>query len=247
MFKFQGKTALVTGAAKRLGRAVVLALARSGCNVVIHYNRSAADAENTAEVARRENVGVQTLSSDLSDPDGIDGLFDSALTLTGKIDFLVNSASIFPRDELFDLTFESIENNLRINTLAPFVLTRKMAGITDSGAVVNFLDTRILDYDKHHVSYHLSKQMLFSLTRMLSAELAPGIRVNAVAPGLILPPPGENESFLERMKGTNLLNTYGSIEQIAVTTLFLLWNTFITGQVIYVDGGRHIKGRFYGS
>ncbi len=111
--------------------------------------------------------------------------------------------------------------------------------------VVNFLDTMIRDYDKKHVPYHVSKKVLQDLTRMMAVEYAPKLRVNAVAPGLVLPPLGKDESYLERLKHTNPLQSYGSGEQIAHAVVFLLTNEFITGQCIYVDGGRNLRGAMY--
>jgi pteridine reductase len=104
------------------------------------------------------------------------------------------------------------------------------------------LDTRVAGYDRQHVAYHLSKQMLCTLTRMMAVEFAPRIRVNAVAPGLILPPEGKGMDYLEGLKGTNPLNQYGSAEDISAAAVFLIGSAFITGQGIHVDGGRHLKG-----
>ena len=110
---------------------------------------------------------------------------------------------------------------------------------------MNMLDCRIVDYDKQHVAYHLSKQMLYQTTRLLALELAPGIRVNGVAPGLILPPSGEEAAFLEARKQTNPLYRVGSESDVVDAVRLLISNEFITGQVIFVDGGRHLRGSVY--
>ena len=246
MFEFPGKTALVTGAGRRLGKETALALARANCNIIIHYNKSRKAAEETAHIAVGAGVKAWTLAADLCEPDEPESLISRAVEVGGAIDYLINAASIFPEGALLDLTSEELLRNMQINSLAPFTLIRDFAAQKREGAVVNFLDARYVDYDRKHVPYHLSKRMLFSLTRMLADELAPLIRVNAVAPGLILPPPGKDQSYLDELSGTNPLKTHGSAEQIAMTVLFLLWNTFVTGQVIFVDGGRNLKGRFYG-
>ena len=114
------------------------------------------------------------------------------------------------------------------------------------GVIVNFLDTRIEDYDRKHAAYHLSKRMLYTLTRMMAIEFAPLVRVNAVAPGLILPPPGKDESYLAQLAHTNPLGRYGDPSHIVEAVLFLVRNDFVTGQVVFVDGGRHLKGKMYG-
>lgn len=251
MFDIAGTTAIVTGGAKRLGRETAMTLARSGCNVVVHYNTSEREAEAVAASARELGVRAWAVAADLASPEEASRLMERASSIAGEVELLVNSASVFPPGTLDQLTEESLSLNLRLNTLSPLFLARRFRDEVESrggsGAIVNFLDTRILDYDRNHVAYHLSKQALFALTRMMSNEFAPTVRVNAVAPGLILPPPGEDDSFLDRLSHTNPLNTHGSAEQVAATVLFLLWNRFVTGQVIYVDGGRHMKGRFYGS
>ena len=251
VFEIRGKTALITGGAKRLGRYTALELARAGCNVVVHYRNSANDAESLRKEIRALGVDSWSVQANLSQPDEARELIPRSIEVGGSIDYLVNSASIFPADSIDGLTEESLHANLRVNTLSPLSLAnglrKHLEGTGRSGCVVNFLDTRILDYDRDHISYHLSKRSLFSLTRIMSAEYAPRLRVNAVAPGLVLPPPGEDDSYLDRLAHTNPLQTHGSGEQIAKTVLFLVWNEFITGQVVYVDGGRHMTGRFYGS
>jgi len=125
-------------------------------------------------------------------------------------------------------------------------LSRALAAQGRSGQVLNLLDCRILSYDAEHAAYHLSKRMLFSLTRMLALELAPRLRVNAVAPGLILPPPGRDEAYLQALARTNPLQRHGGAGDVVRAALFLMQSGFVTGQVIYVDGGHHMTGRTYG-
>jgi len=240
------KTALVTGGAKRLGRAVAIGLADAGANVVIHYNTSSNAAEELRRLLLGKGVNAWTLGGDLSQPRIAEGLFDVAEQEAGDISILINSASIFPSDGLRDVDEASLEPNIRINALAPFLMTKALAARGREGSVINFLDTRIVDYDREHVSYHLSKRMLFSLTRMSALEFAPRLRVNGIAPGLILPPPGKDETYLAGMAHTNPLNTYAGAEDIVDTALFLLRSRFVTGQVVYVDGGRHMLGGVYG-
>ncbi|MGD0090723.1 MAG: SDR family oxidoreductase [Planctomycetota bacterium] len=241
-----GKTALVTGAAKRLGRAVALALAREGVNVIVHYSTSASEAEATAREIRRQRVKAWTLRADLAEPAQVQGLFAEALKVAGPVAYLVNNASVFAPSRLTDFTAEELQANVQLNALAPLFLARALAAQHRAGAVVNFLDARIADYDREHAAYHLSKRMLHSLTKMMALEFAPLVRVNAVAPGLILPPPGKDEAYLRRLVNTNPLHRIGTPEGVAAAAVFLLRSEFITGQVIYVDGGRHLKGCVYG-
>lgn len=254
----KGKTALITGGAKRIGAACALALAGAGADIVLHYHRSFREAEKTAEKIRGLEVNAWPLKADLESEEETRGLFENALDMTGGLDILVNSASIFPDNTVDTFTWEDLEQNLRVNTWAPLLLSRlfaaqeRFSGLEDPpkaaklGNIVNFLDTRITDNDKNHAAYALSKRNLFTLTRMLSLACAPGIKVNAIAPGLILPPPGEDEGYLEKLRHTNPMRRVGKLEDISSALLFLVTNSFISGQVIFVDGGRRIKGSMYG-
>ena len=243
--RLRGKTALVTGGAKRLGRAICLALAQDGANIILHYNASIAEAEDTAQDLRKHGGEVSTLSADLSDPEQAKRLFSDALEIAPSVDILINNASIFPADRLDALSLEGLTENLNINAFSPLVLSTAFAKQNRPGTIINLLDARIVDYDKEHVSYHLSKRVLHTLTCMMALEYAPTIRVNALAPGLILPPEGKDEEYLKSLADSNPLNTHGTADQVAEAVLFLLNAEFITGQVIYIDGGRHLKGHLY--
>ncbi len=245
MIELSGKTALVTGGAKRIGASIVMALARAGVHVGIHCRRAQGEAESLAAQAHGLGVQARVFSGDLSHRQGADLLMDWALESMGPIDFLINNASIFPEQTLNDLTIEEVHRNVDINALAPLLLGRRWAAQGREGAIVNLLDARISDYDREHVPYHLSKRMLLTLTRIMAVEFAPKVRVNAVAPGLILPPEGKDAAYLESLKNSNLLRCHGSAEEVAEAVLFLLRSGFITGQVIYVDGGRNLRGCMY--
>lgn len=241
----KGKTALITGAAMRIGRALALALADRGANVVVHYNRSEEAAAALCEDLRRLGVSAWMVEGDLADSAVVGSLFQRALDRVGPIDILINNASIFEKDTLWESTEQSLHRNFQIHSLAPLALARDFARQARGGHIVNLLDTRVTVYDRKHVSYHLSKRMLLTLTRMLAIELAPAIAVNAVAPGLILPPAGEDESYLEKLAHCNPLHRYGDPTDVTEAVLFLLGSRFVTGQVIYVDGGYHMKGHMY--
>lgn len=241
----KGKTALITGAAKRLGAATALELATQGAGVVVHYGRSRTEAEEVAQAVKAAGAPAWTVTADLADPAAAAGLVDRAVELAGPLDILVNNAGIFPRGTLETLTAADLHANIDVNALAPLLLSRRFYAQGRPGSIVNMLDARITDFDRQHAPYHLSKRMLFSLTRMTAVEFAPAVRVNAVAPGLILPPDGEDETYLERLAHTNPLGRHGSPGDIANAILFLVRSEFITGQIIFVDGGRHMKGAMY--
>ena len=132
-----GKTALLTGAAKRLGRTVALSLADSGCSVIVHYNRSESDALDVAEEAKKSGVKAWTISADLTDIGQVKRLIGSACDRASKIDFLVNNASIFPLSTLYDIDTDSMQETMNVNALAPFILSREFARHTEAGAIVN--------------------------------------------------------------------------------------------------------------
>jgi pteridine reductase len=242
-----GKVALVTGAAKRLGRAMALALADAGAHVFVHFGRSADAAALVAEQVRERGVQAWTGQADLADPEAAKRLIADAIKQAGAVDILINNASIFPAGRVLDVAPEHIHGNVNVHAVAPLMMMQAMALQGIEGRIVNLLDSRMNDYDRQHAAYQLSKRMLFTLTRMMALELAPRIAVNAVAPGLILPPPGEDDDYLQKLAHTNPLQRHGNAQDIADAVLFLLQSRFITGQVIYVDGGRHIKGNVYGS
>jgi pteridine reductase len=256
-----GQTVLITGAARRVGRSIALALADQGANIVVHYNTSRAEAEALVGELRDRGVKATALQASLDDPTEIPRMWRQATAWApqGLISFLVNNASIFPSDTLGSLDQQSLDRNLSVNALAPLQLIRLFAdqgqvtrGAREkgsrkhSGCVVNLLDSRIGGYMKQHVSYALSKRVLFSLTRMLALELAPRIRVNAVAPGMILAPEGPGGEELERLAARAPLARWGQPEDVANAVVFLIRNDYLTGQVIYADGGAFIKEDLYG-
>lgn len=245
-FDLKGKTALVTGAAKRLGREIALALADKGMHLVLHYRQSLNEAKALAEECQAKGVKAYTVSADLMAVSDVPGMLAKAVALAGPLDVLVNSASIFEESRLNDFVVEDLYRNINVNAMAPLLLARKFHAQGRAGAIVNLLDCRIADYDEAHVAYHLSKRMLFSLTRMMAVEFAPALRVNAVAPGLILPPVGKDQAYLDSLAHTNPLNCCGAPEDVVSAVMFLLESPFVTGQVIYVDGGRHLRGSMYG-
>lgn len=242
---FEGKRVLITGAAKRLGRETALSLARRGAQLAIHYNTSAQAAE--ALCGEMEALGTKaiTVQGDLEVEESVESLFQDTWDALGGLEMLVNNASIFPSNRLDDLAFSDLQPSLRVNAWAPFILTRsfwrKVVGTKRSGSVVNLLDTRLVGKDLAHSAYHLSKAMLAELNTMMALEFAPELRVNGVAPGAVLPPEEMDEAYLESLTRTLPLRRRGYPEDIADAVVYLLGASFVTGQVIFVDGGRHIR------
>lgn len=241
----KGKTALVTGAAKRIGAAIAAVLAERGTHVVIHYNRSEAEALQLAKDIMDRGGHASTVQGGLDDAHDVERLMETAIQECGKVDILVNNASIFNEMKFMDSTDAGVWENMMINAMAPMFLAQRFAAQGMSGAIINMIDTMVMDYDRKHVPYHISKKTLHVLTKIMAVEFAPTIRVNAVAPGLILPPEGQDEAYLARLASSNPLNRYGNTGDIVRAVLYLLESDFVTGQTLYVDGGRHLRGHMY--
>lgn len=235
----KGRTALVTGAGKRIGREISLALAGEGVNVIVHYSRSSREAEKLKEEVFSKGVKSWLVKADF-DKNEYEGLVERAAAATGGIDILVNNASIFPMSRLDEITLEGLFSNVRVNAWAPFALTRDLRKLMKKGRVVNLIDSRTQGYDWSHVEYILSKHLLAELTKMMAIEYAPDVVVNGVNPGLILPPPGKEMDYLEKMDSTVPRKRHGSPKDISDAVLYLLKSDFLIGEVINVDGGRHL-------
>lgn len=237
-----GRTALITGGAKRIGREAALALAEQGANVVVHYNRSDEAALLLTAELERKGVSAWTVQADFRRPHEYGTLIERASRLAGGLDILINNASIFPTEALGGLNWAGFSADMEVNAWVPLVLSRDFARGLGRGAIVNLHDTHLEGFDFRHAGYILSKHVLAALTRMMALELAPNVTVNAVAPGLILPPPGADEGYLRSHAGRLPLRKHGGPRDIAEAIVFLIRSDFVTGQVIYVDGGRHLEG-----
>ncbi|MDJ0763812.1 MAG: SDR family oxidoreductase [Myxococcota bacterium] len=246
MYDLKNRTALVTGGAKRIGRAICLGLAQSGANVVVHYNTSASAADALIDELASFDVKAWKLNWDLSSRVETQEAMARVNGLAGPVDILVNSASIFPKNRITEFSGEDLDLNIQVNAFAPLLLSRAFADQASNGVIINLLDSRITGTDDAHAAYHLSKRMLYAMTRILALELAPSIRVGGVAPGLVLPPPGEDETYLEKNKHTLPLKRFGDADSVVAAVDFLIRSDFITGQIIFVDGGRHVRSALYG-
>jgi len=242
-----GQVALVTGGALRLGRAIAEGLAADGADVVIHYGASSEAAEGLAEQLRARGGRAFIVQADLAVGQEVEGLVQRAVALAGRMDLLVNNASVFPPGDLAALRPSELTQNLQVNAWAPLMLSRELAGFGRPAQVVNLLDARIASSaDPDHVAYYLSKRMLADLTRLLALELAPGIRVNGVAPGAVLAPADAAPGYLEGLAAGLPLRRTGGSADIVRAVRFLVQSPFVTGQVIFVDGGQHLKGSVHG-
>ncbi len=239
----QGKTILITGAARRLGKVMAHALADAGANIVIHYGQSEKEAEETAQEIRALGVQAWTLQHDLTNLPTLTEMLAAAWKLS-PIDALVNSASIFEPLQWDTTTLEDWQRHMDINLTAPFLLTQAFAKMVNQtqreGRVVNILDWRALRPGVDHFPYTIAKAGLAAMTQAYARALAPKITVNGLALGAILPPSGSQEKSDTLIKNVPM-QRWANLDEVGQTLIFLLDGpTFITGEIIHLDGGRHI-------
>jgi hypothetical protein len=242
METLRDKTVLITGAARRIGRAITFGLVDAGCGVIAHFHGSESEAQELRQDVFARGGQCWLVHADLGRLTDVENLIEGASSAAGRpIDALINNAAIFPTDTLDSVSRESLARCLAVNAWAPLALCYAFAKQTSRGQIINLLDEKILGYRFSHVAYQASKHVLTLLTNMLALDLAPGVVVNAIAPGLIFPPPGQDVSWLEQQARSSVpLARPGRPEDIAEAALFLLGSSYLTGQIIYVDGGRHL-------
>ncbi|OAN49949.1 short-chain dehydrogenase [Paramagnetospirillum marisnigri] len=234
---------LVTGAGRRIGRAVALDLAQSGFAVAVHYSRSQEEAR--AVVAEIEAAGgrASAIAADLSREDEVATLVQRATAAVGPLGLLVNNASTFERDDALGASRQSWDLHMEVNLRAPFVLTQDFARLLPaeaSGLVVNLLDQRVWNLTPHFTTYTLSKAGLWTLTQTLALALAPRIRVVGIGPGPALPSQRQSDTQFADQVAALPLARGTSPEEVCHTIRFLLATPSITGQMIALDGGQHL-------
>jgi NAD(P)-dependent dehydrogenase (short-subunit alcohol dehydrogenase family) len=234
-----GHVALVTGGARRVGRALVDALAMAGADVVIHHSASAQEAEAAVHEIRALGRRAAVIQADLAKPEEAASLVGRAQAELGPIDWLVNSAAIFEPLDLASTTVEAWDRTFAVDLRAPFLLSqafaRERAG--GPGAIVNILDWRALRPAADHFPYTIAKAGLAAMTRSLAVALAPAIRVNGLALGAILPPADGGTNGLDSVPA----GRWARLEEVGQALLFLLAGPdYITGSILHLDGGRHL-------
>lgn len=242
--------ALVTGAARRLGAAMALDLARRGWDLWLHYHTSEADARALAEAIGALGRRARPVRADLSVQGGVEALADRLDEAPPSL--IVHSASLWTRDTLHTASFEDWDSSHRLHVWTAVVLGRRLAQSAaegrGNGHLITLLDSRLRDRDPDHFSYAFAKRELAQMTRYLAAELAPAVRVNGLAPGLILKADGAPaEPWAKAGRDSTPLARTGRVSDLVKGLRYLVDNRFITGQILAVDGGRHLKGDLFGS
>ncbi len=241
----QLRTALITGAGRRIGRAIALALSRAGYAVVLHAHRSRAEAEKLAGEIVGAGGKASVVLADLADAEALRGLMPAAAAF-GPLTLLVNNASQFDEDEIATLDRGAFERTLAVNLTAPVFLAQAFAAQAPERAdasIVNIVDQRVLKPTPRFFSYTLSKSGLHSATVTLAQALAPRLRVNAVAPGPTLPSPRQSSAQFAAQAAAVPLKRGPTPEDIAAAVVYLAQASSVTGTVIAVDGGQHIAWR----
>jgi pteridine reductase len=236
-----GQTALITGSARRLGKIMAKVIAKMGGNLVLHFNHSQDEANELLRDVQKEGINAWLVRGDLSSDEGIQDLVQQVFSLT-KINLLINNASIFSNIDFHHTTSKVWQEHVQVNLTAPFLLSQSFANNFHPGTlgrIINLVDWRALRPGKDHFSYAISKAALTSMTKSLALELAPGIVVNAIALGAILPPENEkpNPMILEKipLKRWADLREFETLLQYLVTI-----SPALTGQIIHLDGGRQL-------
>lgn len=242
MVNLKGKTVCITGSARRIGKQLVLAAARNGASIILHYGRSKPQAENTAEEIRKIGAKVTVVQADFSDPRGTLNTFKKTFQDTKNLYALVNNASIFESTNFIDTDLDNWQKHLDINLTVPFLLSQAFhSALNDrKGRIINILDWRALRPGKDHFPYIISKAALTALTKSLALALAPQITVNGIALGAILPP-SDGTQHLSSIIEPVPMNRWADMEELIDLFLYLLSAPeYITGEIIHLDGGRHL-------
>lgn len=233
------KTALITGASGKLGRLIAQHLAGRGYNLVLQYQGNAAAAERAGAACRDAGADFRLLRQDLSDIAAVEEFMQAARACFDGLDLVVNAAARFERGGLAATTPELAREIFAVNLLAPLEIMRWCAGSGSTAHVVNLLDSKIFRTAPAHFAYVLSKKALAEATRMAAAVSGPGLRINGIAPGLLVATPEEGPD-LAALAARAPLGTYGTVADLGAALDFLCDSTGVTGQIIALDGGMHL-------
>jgi NAD(P)-dependent dehydrogenase (short-subunit alcohol dehydrogenase family) len=239
------KAALITGAARRVGRAIATHLAGEGWDIAIHYNTSRGEALGLQQELTRTGVSCRLYAADLTEPQAAERLVEQCVADFPHASLLVNSASVFKRDTIATLSPALWDEQLRINALAPILLTRAFHRLSAAqNCVINMLDQKVANATPDFFSYTISKLALHNATRMMAMSLWPKTRVNGIAPGIVLRSGDQTEEQFRAVHSRTPLGIGPSLAEICRATALLADTPSITGQVITIDGGRHLLSKF---
>lgn len=241
--ELRGKVALVTGGGRRVGRALVQALARSGAIVAVHYNESASGADEVVRAIESRGGKAAAFGADLTRPDAPESLIAAVIGRFGGLDVLVNSAAVMIRTPFGETDPVAWDSMFALNLRAPFFLSQAAAPHLRQarGAIVNIADLAAFETWPGYIPHGITKGGVVQMTRALARVMAPEVRVNAIAPGTVLLPDDWSEADAARLDETTPLKRQGSPQDVADAMLYLLRTEYVTGETIIVDGGRHVR------
>lgn len=239
----RGRNALVTGGGIRVGRAIAHGLMRRGANVAIHYFHSEHGARQTAVEGEALGAKVALLKADLSDPAAAEALAARAGDALGGLDILINNAAIMERRPTLEVTSDDWNRTMDLNVRGAFFAAKGAAAMMaeKGGAIVNLADLAAFERWKGYPAHVISKAAVVAMTEVLAKALAPGIRVNAVAPGAVLLPDDWAETDADRLRATTPMGRLGKLEDVVSAVLYLLESEYVTGETLVVDGGRRLR------
>ncbi len=243
MATLAGRVALVTGAGRRVGRAIAVALGAQGMRVVVHYKESVSGARDTAQAIEEAGGIAALLRADLSDVTACQQLIDAVVLEHGELYALVNSAAMMTRTPVGEVSQAEWDAMYALNVRAPFFLTQRAAPALKvaRGSIVNIADLAAFETWVGYIPHGMTKAAVVQMTRAFAHALAPEIRVNAVAPGVVLLPEEFDATSADHLRRTTPLGRFGTPEDVAAAVVYLLGAEYVTGEVIRVDGGRHIR------
>ena len=241
--ELRGRVALVTGAGRRVGRAIALALAAKEMRVAVHFHASADEAEDTVRLARAAGApDAWTTSADLRDAGACARLIDEVADRGNAFDVLVNSAAEMHRTPFDTVSSEEWDDIMALNLKSPFFCSQAAARrMSDGGVIVNIADLAALETWPEYIPHGISKAGVMQMTRALARKLAPKIRVNSVVPGAVLLPEHWTKEDAEKLIRTTPLARLGAPEDVAHAVIYLLESDYVTGDAVVVDGGRHLR------
>ena len=234
------KAALITGGAKRIGRAIALHLAKRGFDIALHYNASKTEAYSLAKEIEKTNRKCKLFQCNLTNTNRILQLIKKVKKQFPDLSLLINNASVFKGGTLLETDLMLFEETFSVNFRAPFFLSRDFGRVIKNGHIINILDTNIKRQKTKYFAYTLSKKILYELTKLSASELTPHVRVNAIVPGAILPPVGKGKNYMKQRAKLIPLKRTGDINDILLGIDFLLANNFVTGECLYIDGGENL-------
>ncbi|HBD96371.1 MAG: hypothetical protein A2015_10910 [Spirochaetes bacterium GWF1_31_7] len=233
-------TAIITGGGKRVGQSISLFLATLGYNIIITYKDSLSEAEKTKIEVEKSGRKCHLIKCDLSDISDVRTLIEYSYSIENDVSLLINNASVFNKNDLKDTTDNQLLENYYVNFFSPYILTRDFANVIQKGTIINIIDSKAEKNGFKYSAYTLSKKSLFDLTYQSAVELGPDIRVNGIAPGFVLAPENDDADYFARLSENNPLHKSCSLDDINNSIKYILTNTFVTGQIMYLDGGKHL-------